>query len=424
MNFSPTTTCVRSNELISMNKPGNTTWRAVVLAALLCSFIPLSLAATQDITAEFRPDPSNPMVNRFTNTTPQSGVCPGHMPARCEALGIFSIRTWDINFVASGPIAANHADPRQGLMFKVPSEWRSFEVVSPKGDRKTVEMRISGIGSRFNTTNPPGVHAWSSLPANWTHAPSPCQYTGMWAAAPTFRLWFWLVPEGAGACNLVTPFDVPSSSFSMLEYTYELRTPNPLDMDAGQYRGSITYGVGPHQDFDFGDIYQPNDDVLTFNFDLRVEHNLKVDLPPGGNRVELLPEGGWQAWLNRGRQPARLFRDQTVVISASTRFKMQLECSLAIGNTCGLRNDAGDEVPLQVGVTLPFGLRDQYGQAVDKLPLRLDGSGSELFQPGHYVNNRPASLHFAVERDDVKEMLKHPGSTYNGVVTVIWDSEV
>ena len=424
MNFSPTTTCVRSNELISMNKPGNTTWRAVVLAALLCSFIPLSLAATQDITAEFRPDPSNPMVNRFTNTTPQSGVCPGHMPARCEALGIFSIRTWDINFVASGPIAANHADPRQGLMFKVPSEWRSFEVVSPKGDRKTVEMRISGIGSRFNTTNPPGVYAWSPLPANWTHAPSPCQYTGMWAAAPTLRLWFWLVPEGAGACNLVTPFDVPSSSFSMLEYTYELRTPNPLDMDAGQYRGSITYGVGPHQDFDFGDIYQPNDDVLTFNFDLRVEHNLKVDLPPGGSRVELLPEGGWQAWLNRGRQPARLFRDQTVVISASTRFKMQLECSLAIGNTCGLRNDAGDEVPLQVGVTLPFGLRDQYGQAVDKLPLRLDGSGSELFQPGHYVNNRPASLHFAVERDDVKEMLKHPGSTYNGVVTVIWDSEV
>ena len=103
---------------------------------------------------------------------------------------------------------------------------------------------------------------------------------------------------------------------------------------------------------------------------------------------------------------------------------MQLECSLAIGNTCGLRNGAGDEVPLQVGVTLPYGLQDQYGQAVNKLPLRLDGSGTELFQPGYYVNNRPASLHFAVERDDVKEMLKQPGSTYTGVVTVIWDSEV
>lgn len=424
MNFSPRTTCVRSNELISMNKPCNTPWRAAVLAASLCLFTPLGLAATQDITAEFRPDPSNPMMNKFTNTTPQSGVCPGHMPARCEALGIFSIRTWDINFVASGPIEANHANPRQGLTFKVPSDWRSFEVVSSQGDRKTVEMRISGLGSRFNTTNQPSVYAWSPLPANWTHPPPPCQYTGMWAAGDTLRLWFWLVPEGAGACNLATPFNVPASSFSMLEYTYELRTPNPLEMEAGQYRGSISYGVGPHKDFDFGDLYLPNDDVLTFNFDLRVEHILKVDLPPGGNRVELLPEGGWQAWLNRGRQPSRLFRDQTLVIYASGRFNMQLECSLVIGNTCGLRNSAGDEVPLQVGVTLPYGLQDQYGQAVNKRPLRLDGTGTELFQPAHYVNKRPASLHFAVERDDVKEMLKHPGSTYNGVVTVIWDSEV
>ena len=424
MNFSPRTTCVRSNELISMNKPCNTPWRAAVLAASLCLFTPLGLAATQDITAEFRPDPSNPMMNKFTNTTPQSGVCPGHMPARCEALGIFSIRTWDINFVASGPIEANHANPRQGLTFKVPSDWRSFEVVSSQGDRKTVEMRISGLGSRFNTTNPPSVYAWSPLPANWTHPPPPCQYTGMWAAGDTLRLWFWLVPEGAGACNLATPFNVPASSFSMLEYTYELRTPNPLEMEAGQYRGSISYGVGPHKDFDFGDLYLPNDDVLTFNFDLRVEHILKVDLPPGGNRVELLPEGGWQAWLNRGRQPSRLFRDQTLVIYASGRFNMQLECSLVIGNTCGLRNSAGGEVPLQVGVTLPYGLQDQYGQAVNKRPLRLDGTGTELFQPAHYVNKRPASLHFAVERDDVKEMLKHPGSTYNGVVTVIWDSEV
>lgn len=246
----------------------------------------------------------------------------------------------------------------------------------------------------------------------------------MWAAAPTLRLWFWLVPEGAGACNLVTPFDVPTSSFSMLEYTYELRTPNPLDMDAGDYRGTITYRVGPYQDFDFGDLYLPNDDVLTFNFDLRVEHNLKVDLPPGGNRVELLPEGGWQAWLNRGRQPSRLFRDQTFVISTSGRFKMQLECSLAIGNTCGLRNGAGDQVPLQVGISLPFGLHDQGVQAVNKVPLRLDGVGTELFQPAFYVNNRSGKLHFEVETNDVKDMLEHPGSTYSGVVTVIWDSEV
>lgn len=251
-----------------------------------------------------------------------------------------------------------------------------------------------------------------------------CRGVGYIAASSTFALYFWTIAENAGACNVVPSLPIPSMRYNPVEYGYELKTPNPLGMASGEYRGSLTYSIGPGADFDFGDVMIPTDNVLTFNFDLRVDHILKVELPPGGNRVELLPEGGWQAWLNRGRQPSRLFRDQTFRIYSSGHFKMQLECSLVIGNTCGLRNGGGDEVPLQVSVTLPFGLQDQYGQAVNKLPLRLDGSGSELFQSGHYVNNRPGSLHFAVERDDVKEMLKQPGSTYTGLVTVIWDSEV
>lgn len=209
-----------------------------------------------------------------------------------------------------------------------------------------------------------------------------------------------------------------------MEYAYELRTPNPLGMSSGQYVGSITYSMGPGGDYDFGDVMVSRNSAITFNFTLSVEHTLKVDIPPGGNRVELLPQGGWQAWLNQGRAPVRLFREQTFRIASSTRFKMQLECSLVVGNTCGLRNGAGDEVPLQVAVSLPNGLVDQYAQAVNKLPLRLDGVGTELFQPLRYVNDRPGTLHFEVARDDVSEMLKAPGSTYSGVVTVVWDSEV
>ena len=95
-------------------------------------------------------------------------------------------------------------------------------------------------------------------------------------------------------------------------------------MSGGQYTGSITYTMGPGGDYDFGDVMVPNKNALTFNFILSVEHDLKVDIPPGGNRIELLPEGGWQAWLNRGRAPARLYRDQTFRIAASSRFKMQL----------------------------------------------------------------------------------------------------
>ncbi|WP_460131252.1 hypothetical protein [Pseudomonas sp. S1_E04] len=203
-----------------------------------------------------------------------------------------------------------------------------------------------------------------------------------------------------------------------------MRTPNPLGMSSGVYTGVLTYSIGPNQDFDMGDVMLPDDSALTLNFTLDVQHVLKVDIPPGGTRVELLPQGGWQAWLNRGRQPVRLSRDQTFIIAASSRFKMSLECGLVIGNTCGLRNSDGDEVPMQIAVSLPFGLRDQYDQAVNKLPLRLDGVGSELFQPVQYVDNRPGTLHFEVGKDDVAQMLNASGSTYSGTATVVWDSEV
>lgn len=410
----------------------NTTKKCLGPWALALAMGGISLPAhalVQDITAVFRPNPSNPMVNKFENTTPLSGVCAGHIPARCEAMNIFSIRDPSFEAYSSGPIEANHEDPRKGAYFQVPSSWRDVQVTHvATGEVETVQMRIAGIGTRWDVPRPPGVSGWANGGTNWAQywgggAP-PCQGVNYLVASGTYALFFWIVPENAGACTVNPGSTFSRMSYRHLEYAYELKTPNPLGMASGEYRGTNSYSIGPGGDFDFGDVMVSTDSLLTFNFQLAVEHDLKVDLPPGGNRIELLPEGGWQAWLNRGRQPARLFRDQTFVISASGRFKMQLECSLAVGNTCGLRNGAGDQVPLQMAVSLPFGMQDQAGQAVNKLPLRLDGVGTELFQPVFYVNNRSGKLHFEVENSDVKDMLEYPGSTYSGVVTVIWDSEV
>lgn len=410
----------------------NVTRTSLKQCAFALALVSMSLPAhalVQNITAVFRPDPSNPMVNKFENTTPHSGVCAWHVPARCEALNTFSIRDAAFRAESVEPIEANHEDPRKGAYFKVPSSWRDVQVVHVgTGEVETVQMRIAGIGTRWDVPRPPGVSGWANGGTGWTYywsngAP-PCQGVNYLAASASYALFFWIVPEGVGACTVNPGTTFARLTYSHLEYGYELKTPNPLGMASGEYRGSLTYSIGPGGDFDFGDVMASTESALTFNFQLAVEHELKVDLPPGGNRIELLPEGGWQAWLNRGRQPARLFRDQTFVISASGRFKMQLECSLAVGNTCGLRNGAGDQVPLQVAVSLPFGLQNQAGQAVNKQPLRLDGVGTELFQPAFYVNNRAGTLHFEVEKDQVKDMLEQPGSTYSGVVTVIWDSEV
>ena len=386
-------------------------------------------ALTQEITASFRPDTSNPNVNQFVNTTEQSGICPWHIPAYCKANGLFTIRTDYLRAVNNGPILANHENPRQGAMWKVPSQWRDVLVThASTGKTETVQMRIAGIGHRWNINRPPGVGAWQR-PDNtwsnmWRHAPSPCQGVNYLAASTYYVLFFWLVPENAGICNRVPSHDIAYFSYSNTEYAYAIQTPNPLKMAAGEYTGSITYTVGPGADFDFGDVMIPNDNQLTFNVTLDVDHQLKVEVPPGGNRIQLEPQGGWQAWLNNGRKPSRLFRNQSVNLWASSPFKMTLECPEPMGNTCNMRNAAGHQVPLDIAVTLPVGLTDAAGRPVNRLPLTLDGSGTELFQPSRFVDRKPSTLHFEVKADAVEQMLEQPGSTYSGTATVVWDSEV
>ncbi|AEV64684.1 Hypothetical protein PSF113_4695 [Pseudomonas ogarae] len=235
---------------------------------------------------------------------------------------------------------------------------------------------------------------------------------------------FWKTPV-EGVCAKGANYLIPGFSYRYLDFAYELRTPNPLKMSSGQYTGSLTYSVGPGQDIDMGDVMLPNDSALTLNFNLEVQHTLQVEVPPGGNRVELVPQEGWQSWLNSGRKPTRLFRDQRFHISASSRFKMALECQIISGNTCAISEaGTGHAVPVDVSVSLPDGLTDAAGQPVNRRRLLRDGSGTELFQPGFYVDRRPGTLHFEVARTSVEEMLDSGAKAYTGNVTVIWDSEV
>jgi hypothetical protein len=410
----------------------NTVLKRLVAGIAMSASVSLTAQAlTQDITAIFQPDSANPQMNRFKNTTPQSGVCEYHAPAkpRCDALNIFTIRTTAFSIPQSGPILANEADPRRRAMFKVPSDWRSLPVINQvTGETETVEVRIAGIGVFWHVPYPPGVSAWAVPGFNWAdrwyQGVGACQGVNYIAAGTRQAMFFWAVPEGAGACSLEPGMHLDWMQYSHLEYAYELRTPNPLTMSSGQYTGAMGYTMGPGQDFDFGDVMIPGDDQFIFNFTLTVEHTLKVEVPPGGNQIDLVPQGGWQAWLNQGRKPARLFRDQTFNISSSSRFKMNMDCQYPIGDTCGLQDEAGNEVPLQVLVTLPNGLTREDDSPVNRQPLLKSGIGTALFKPGYYVDRKPGALHFEIERDDVAQMLDRTAATYKGDVTVIWDSEV
>jgi len=215
--------------------------------------------------------------------------------------------------------------------------------------------------------------------------------------------------------------------YDYLDFAYELRTPNPLGMSPGTYTGQLTYRVGSGGDFDLSDQMVPADELVVLDFNLNVEHTLKVDIPPGGNKVELVPLGGWQGWLQSGRRPVSLFRDQTFNISASSRFKMEIACQHSgVINDCSIFDPVSKRsVALNVYVTLPNGLTTMTGEPVRRLRLYEGKDKVQVFKPGQYVDHKPGVLHFEVPKNQMAFMLQ-PGvqSTYFGYVTVIWDSEV
>ena len=383
-------------------------------------------AASQEIRATFRPDPSQPSKNVFINQTPNSGYC-ATFPQQCADNATFSIQL-PIRFNSNGTIK-----PYWGVGIKVPANWRRLTVTNADTQEvETVEVRITGIGSNYVLSDPAhelvGVsdpleghqRLWES--SSWVYAPRPCEYSGVGAyTANTYRF-FWKAPA-EGYCTKKTMYSIPSMYFDTLDFAYELRTPNPLGMSSGLYTGSMAYSVGGGGDFDIGGGFQPDDSNLTLDFVLDVQHTLKIDLPPGGNNVSLEPEGGWARWMDSGRKPTRIFRDQPFYISASSRFKVMLLCNSPGGNTCRLGSPKGNTTEVQVSMSLPTGITHSNGNSATRLPLRFN-EWIGPFQPGLYVDRKPGAIHFDMTPFAIDFLLR-PGVTdrLRGNVTVIWDSE-
>jgi hypothetical protein len=237
----------------------------------------------------------------------------------------------------------------------------------------------------------------------------------------TYRF-FWQTPVQA-PCTKTAAFRIPSMYFDKIDFAYELKTPNPLSMSSGLYTGSIVYSMGPGGDFDMGATFQPDDGNLTLDFVLDVQHTLKVDLPPGGNKVTLEPEGGWARWIDSGRKPTRIFRDQPFYISASSRFKVMMLCNSQGGPYCNLGSPLGNSVQVKVSMSLPAGI-DGPGGPVNRIPLSVN-SWSSSFQPSLYVDRKPGAMHFELEPSAIDFLLR-PGlnDRLRGNITIIWDSDV
>jgi len=384
---------------------------SLALLLLSGSWSLASQAIDMTLTMRYRGQPDG----RFENVTPPAAFC-AVWPAAC---------TQGNNYTADLPITYNKTiinqapDIRDRHFIQMPGE-RQVEVVNDNGARYTLTFRIRALSQHLRRLTQNGRLAAS--------ARGGCQMIiGVSNTTRTQFRWSINNPSAPQACHEVTDTnlgltnDVAVSQFGV---NYELIMPRPIGMPQGIYRGSIAYSIGPGGEFDFGNaVTDLNASQLRVHFELDVQHDLYLQFPPGSDRAVLEPPGGWMAWLGGRGAPTRLYRDLPLRIWSTGPIKLYKRCQYELGGLCGLRENAGHMVPVQVAVTLPASMQHN-GAPISKQAIPTREAAALKIEPTSTVWNQPGQLHFEVAGSDIPSMLDHPGSRYEGLVTVVFEAQL
>ena len=365
------------------------------------------------ITAQYLGDASG----RFENTTPPAIFCQ-RWPQKCTE---FTVVDLPITYVKAA--TAGESEPRDRFYLKLPARRQVDIIHEQTGELHSLSFDFTAVSQYVGGPLPRWNPAYSSprgdctILTSFSQGPSPIRF-----------LWAINTPPSPAACYSMInrpPADYHEVvTVPEMGVAYKLTLPTPYRLKPGIYRGSVTYTIGPGGDFDFGNnVTQLNGNSLTLNFVLDIQHLFFFNFPPGSDRAVLEPPGGWLAWLNGGRVPQRIYRDLPFRLWSTGPFKVYKLCQYQAGTHCGIRNDGNDEVPVQVGLTLPGGIRHQNAP-VERLTLPTGRASALHFEAVQATVNRPGQLHFEVGKDDVRGMLAHAGSTYTGQVTVVFDAEL
>lgn len=394
--------------------------RHVALAAtmVMAGTDPLH-AADVTITAEFKPDLTNPDLRRFTNTTPWTGVCSGTHLQTCLERNWWSIST-TITGTKHAIRQENHG--RNGFFIEMPG--KKIVTVTSEDGRSSFDLQLKIIGAamRYNDQDRDGdaYNFWS------TNLNCNRGLQGYGAYTVMMMLLRRDSAEGRAPCASRW-INTNNYAITQLDFVYALETPEPLKMRSGIYTGMVTYtfgGTGEGADFDLGNGVELSDRTVNVHLRLEVRHAFRLDVPPGSERAILMPKGGWSQWSDHGIAPKVLEREIAFNLSSSGQFSVSTQCQYPQADgRCGIRSTtlASEDAPLDVSLTMP-GFRDaNTGEPAIDVALRSVHT-APVFTADNVIIARPSRLRFAVAGAPLQKMLQHPGSLYRGDVTVIFDA--
>ncbi|WP_139463466.1 hypothetical protein [Aeromonas veronii] len=208
--------------------------------------------------------------------------------------------------------------------------------------------------------------------------------------------------------------------FNWINYGFKLSAPNPLAIPNGVYTGSLKITIGRNSgDIDLGNGLYLVGREHEFKFRLTVRHQLRVDFPmnEGGTKIELFPVGGWRESPHGQVKGSILQQDLPFHIWFSSPFTVSLRCQYPWGSSdeCALKDGKGRTVPLKTYYV-------DHRNVITNLTTRP--YQVVALRQGQPVINAASTIRFQIAAGTVTEMMKYPGSTFKGEVTLIFDAAI
>lgn len=395
----------------------------VVLCGLL--FSPQLNAASTNINVEFKAVVNQANENEFTNTTPVSGFCTQYNCTSNEKS--FSLPgVWAVKYLDYLSPDLNKHHPS----FTFDSAPRTVTLTDSKtGNSISAVFRFALFGATINRLDASSGILMDALIGLSQFPMGGCDGSSGATMEESWYRFGWEMPQ---ATKKLTCYRQMSSAGGFqgnvnidkvsMGYTLAI-TPKPFDILSGTYEGDLIYTVGDNGDLDFhADTTLDNE--IRIHLKATVEHTFFIKFAPGSENVQLGAQGGWGPWMNGAHAPQSLNKEVPFILSSSSKFTVKMQCGIDGGNqNCGIENiQTNEKVPMEVRLTLP-GFKNN-GTDVNNLRLTSAVNGTVIDQPDAYITYRRSHVNFHVLSPAVNTMVKAPGSTWKGAVTLIFDVQM
>ncbi|WP_125728898.1 hypothetical protein [Aeromonas salmonicida] len=388
-----------------------------LMASLLFGFP--SQAAVVKVTAEYKPAVYEADNGTFVSTTKCVKTSDGMWISSCSG-SVMSLDSllFSLKTKVKRNVKKNISNTKDSFVSLGSQGSKTIIITSDKGQQFSVLFKPDKLGMHFDSIVNSN-DGWKIYNTSITNPKGGCRYLERQVAGYN-NLSSWIVLWGdVGGKSCYTELSVDGvSDIQAMFFGFKIKPPSPLEMPNGNYTGSINLSVGPNKDIDLGNG-EYEDTQLTIELTLKVQHQIKMEFPPGSDKVVLQPPGGWHDWIYRGKsnQPPYLIAELPYRLSVSSDYNVWLNCQYAYGEVCMLNNE---RLGMQVRLEVIY-----VNKSKEEHPLKH--GVKKLFSAslgGPYFINEARSIIFKVQKPALTLMMEHPGSTYKGNVTLIYDAAI